>query len=139
VTSNPDQVLGGMQFDFGEFAPHLRFRPNFEIATGDDHDIISVTAPVHYRFVVQGNVVPYVGGGVTVAWINTDLDHGDHDTDFSIAATAVGGVEWPLAGDNSFFLELNVGFGGDIQDAAVLAGWMFGGGGKSSGPAKAQP
>jgi hypothetical protein len=138
VTSNPDQIMGGMQFDFGEFVPHLRFRPNFEIASGDDFDIISATAPVHYRFVVQGNVVPYAGGGVTVAWVNHDLGNGNNDTNFEIAATAVGGVEWPLAGDNSFFLELNVGFG-DIQDAAVLAGWMFGGGGKSSGPAKAKP
>jgi len=33
-----------MQFNFGEFVPHLRFQPNFEFATGDDYDILSVTA-----------------------------------------------------------------------------------------------
>jgi len=137
VTSDPDQILAGMQFNFGEFVPHLRFQPNFEFATGDDFDIISVTAPVHYRFVVQANVVPYAGGGVTLAYVNHDEPHGHSDSDFEIAAKGVGGVEWPLSGGNAFFLELNIGFG-DIQDAAILAGWMFGGG-SSSGPAKAQP
>ncbi len=136
VTSNPDQVFAGMQFNFGEFVPHLRFQPNFEIATGDDQDIISITAPVHYRFAVQSKVVPYAGGGITLAWIQTDLPDNGHDHDFEIAAKAIGGVEWPLKGGNAFFLELNIGFG-DIQDAAVLAGWMFGGG--SPGPAKANP
>jgi hypothetical protein len=135
-TSDPDQVFGGMQFNFGEFVPHLRFQPNFEFATGDDYDIISVTAPVHYRFVVQANVVPYAGGGITLAYVNVDEPHGHSDSEFEIAAKGVGGVEWPLSNGNAFFLELNVGFG-DIQDAAVMAGWMFGGG--SSGPAKAQP
>jgi len=139
VTSDPDQVFAGMQFNFGEFVPHLRFQPNFEFATGDDFDIISVTAPVHYRFVVQGNVVPYVGGGLTLAWVNADLPQGQSDSEFEIAAKAIGGVEWPLRGANAFFLELNVGVG-DIQDVAVVAGWMFGGGGAApSGPAPAQP
>jgi hypothetical protein len=137
VTSDPDQIFAGMQFDFGEFVPHLQFVPNFEIATGDDHDIVSVTAPVHYRFVVQGNVVPYAGGGLTVAWVKHDLSHGGSDSDFEIAAKGIGGVEWPISGGNKFFLELNVGFG-DIQDAEVMAGWMFGGGG-SAGPSRAQP
>jgi hypothetical protein len=126
-----------MQFNFGEFVPNLRFQPNFEIATGDDHDIVSVTVPVHYRFVVQGNVVPYAGGGLTLAYVNQDLPHGDSDSDFEIAAKGIGGVEWPLRNGNAFFLELNVGFG-DIQDVAIMAGWMFGGG-STSGPAKAQP
>jgi hypothetical protein len=138
VSNNPDQIVAGMQFNFGEFVPHLRFQPNFELATGDDHDIISITAPVHYRFVVEGNVVPYAGGGLTVAWVNVDLPRGRSDSDFEIAATGVGGVEWPMRDHNAFFLELNVGFG-DIQDVAVMAGWMFGGGGEVQRPAPAQP
>ncbi len=137
VTSDPDQVFAGMQFNFGEFVPNLRFQPNFEIATGDDFDIISITTPVHYRFVVQGKVVPYAGGGITFAYVNMDLPRDRSDSDFEIAAKAIGGVEWPLSNGNAFFLELNVGFG-DIQDVAVLAGWMFGGG-SSGGPTPAQP
>jgi hypothetical protein len=129
-----------MQFNFGEFAPRLRFQPNFEIGLGDDYTIISVTTPVHYRFKVNANCVPYAGGGVTLAFVDHDLDNGPNDRDFEIAAKAVGGIEWPLQGSKQFFLELNIGVG-DIQDAEVLAGWMFGApeSAPSSGPEKASP
>ena len=49
-----------MQFDFGRFVPRLRFQPNFEGVAC--YTIITVTAPVHYRFKVDANVVPYAGG-----------------------------------------------------------------------------
>lgn len=140
VANDPDQIVAGMQFNFGEFAPRLRFQPNFEIGLGDDYTIVSVTAPVHYRFKVDANVVPYAGGGITLAFVDHDLDSGSNDRDFEIAAKAVGGVEWPLQGSKQFFLELNIGVG-DIQDAEVLAGWMFGApeSSPSSGPQKASP
>jgi hypothetical protein len=109
------------------------------VGLGDDYTIITVTAPVHYRFKVDANIVPYAGGGITLGWVDHEFDNGDDDTDFEIAAKAVGGVEWPLKGNNAFFLELNIGVG-DIQDAEVLAGWMFGAApSSSSGPAKANP
>jgi hypothetical protein len=133
VTSDPDQGFVGLHINFGEFAPHLRFIPNFEAAAGDDFTIFSVTAPVHYRFPVQAEITPYAGGGITAAFVDIDLPRGRDDTDFEIAAKAIGGVSWPFGSGNEFFLELNVGFG-DIQDAAVLAGWIFGGGGRSPAP-----
>jgi len=139
VTSDPDQVMGGMQFNFGDFVPRLRFQPNFEVGIGDDHTIITVTAPVHYRFKVDANLVPYAGGGITLGWVDHELDNGDDDSDFEIAAKAVGGLEWPLKGNKQFFTELTVGFG-DIQDVEVLVGWMFGAPpSSSSGPTKANP
>jgi len=137
-SGSPHAVFGGVHFNFGEFVPHLRFQPNVELAFGDDFQILSVTAPVHYRFDVEGNVTPYAGGGVTVAWVNEDLPRGRDESDLEIALKGIGGVEWPLQGGNDFFLELNVGFG-DIQDFQVLAGWMFGSGGRGSVPKPSQP
>jgi hypothetical protein len=141
ASSDPDQVVGGIHFNFGEFVPRLRFQPNLELGLGDDYTIISATAPVHYRFKVDANVVPYAGGGLTLAFVNFDPPQGDDETDFEIGAKAVGGVEWPLSGNNAFFVELNVGFG-DIPDVQVMAGWMFGAassGSSDSGPSKATP
>lgn len=139
ASSNPDQVVAGMQFNLGDFVPHLRFQPNFELGFGDDRTIISVTAPVHYRFPVNANIVPYAGGGITLAYIHHDLGGGQDDSNFDIAAKAVGGVEWPLQGSKQFFLELTAGFG-DIPDVEVLAGWMFGAASTApSGPTKANP
>ena len=139
VANNPDQIVAGMQFNFGEFVPRLRFQPNFEIGIGDDHTLVSVTAPVHYRFKVGANLVPYAGGGITLAFVDHDLDNGGNDRDFEIAAKAIGGVEWPLKGSKQFFLELNLGVG-DIQDSQMMAGWMFGAPEASPpGPTKATP
>lgn len=138
VSSDPDQGFVGIHFNFGEFAPHLRFQPNAEVAAGDDHTTLSVTAPVHYRFVVNGGVTPYVGGGVTVALDDVDRPRGRDDTDLEIGARGIGGVEWPLRDGNDFFLELTVGFG-DIQDVQVLAGWMFGTGQRRSPSGPSRP
>ena len=132
VANDPDQIVAGMQFNFGEFAPRLRFQPNFEIGIGDDFNIITVTAPVHYRFKVNANLVPYAGGGVTVGYVDHDVPNGD--SDFEIAAKAIGGVEWPLRGGTAFFVEVNIGFG-DIQDGQIMAGWMFGAAPTSPAPA----
>jgi hypothetical protein len=136
VSNNPDQIVGGMQFNLGTFAPRLQFQPNFEVGIGDDWNIITVTAPVHYRFKVNANIVPYAGGGVTIGYRDHDVPNGD--SDFDIALKGVGGVEWPLAAGNAFFLEMNVGFG-DFQDQEILAGWMFGAPPSSTGPSKANP
>ena len=133
VTSDPDQGFLGIHFNFGEFAPHVRFQPSLEIATGDDFDILSVNLPVHYRFAPPADVVPYLGGGVVTAFVDHDRPQGD-DSDFEIGFRAIGGIEWPLRDNNDFFLELNLGFG-DVQDVQILAGWMFGfGGGYTSSP-----
>ena len=48
VANNPDQLLGGAHFDFGEFSPNVRFLPNVELGVGDDHTVVSVTGPAHY-------------------------------------------------------------------------------------------
>ncbi|PYQ10974.1 MAG: hypothetical protein DMH00_09450 [Acidobacteria bacterium] len=133
VSDNPDQIVAGMQFNFGEFVPRLRFQPNFEVGIGDDFTLVSVTAPVHYRYKVNANLVPYAGGGITVLFRDHDLNDGRNDRDLAIAAKAVGGVEWPLQGNRQFFLELNLG-AGDNQDAELLAGWMFGAPESSSTP-----
>jgi hypothetical protein len=128
LADDPDQVVVGAHFDLGEFADHLRFVPNVEAGFGDDHTILSFTAPVHYRWEELGetNVIPYAGGGVSVAWIHPDDDGpgNDDDDDLDLGLRAVGGAEWPLAERRAFFVELNVVFG-DVHDFQVVAGWTF--------------
>lgn len=134
VSSDPDQGFLGVHFNFGEFAPHLRFQPSLEVATGDDYDILSANFPAHYRFSPAANIVPYVGGGVVAAFVDYDPPNRRSDSDFEIGFKAIGGIEWPLRNNNDFFLEVNIGFG-DIQDAQILAGWMFGfGSGTTTSP-----
>jgi opacity protein-like surface antigen len=125
-SDDPDQVLVGAHFDLGELVDNLRFQPNVQLGFGDDATTIFATAAVHYHFDVAGNFEPYAGGGVSAGWINVDLPdnaQGD-DSDFEAGFQATGGVEWPLRGGNSVFVELNLGFG-DIHDTQIVVGWTF--------------
>ena len=127
VQSDPDQGFVGAQFNFGEFAPRLRFQPNVELGFGDDPTIFSITVPVLYRFDVSPDITPYAGGGVVVLLDNHDPPGQKDDTDLEIGIRGYGGIEWPLRSGNAFFLEFSVGFS-DIPDVQFLAGWNFGAG-----------
>ncbi len=124
VQSNPDQGFVGAQFNFGEFAPRVRFQPNIELGFGDDHTILSTTVPAFYRFAKPASFTPYVGGGVTALLDRHDSPGKGDDTNVEVGIRVVGGIEWPLKGGNAFFLELTGGFG-DIPEVQFLAGWNF--------------
>ena len=125
VSDDPDQFVAGVQADFGEFVTNLRFQPNLELGLGDDTTIVSLTAPVHYRFPLEGSLTLYAGGGLTLGFIDRDEVRGneDDDSDFEISPMAVGGVAWPV-GQSELSLELNL-IGGDFPNVKLMAGWMF--------------
>ncbi len=127
VGDDPDQVLIGLTQDFGELVDRLRLQPSLEVGVGDDHTIVSGVVPVHYRFTAGGGAVPYLGGGVLLAWIDRDLPpqaRGRDDSEFDIAPVLVGGVEWPAGRRGDAFLELQVP-GGDAHDAKLVLGYLF--------------
>ncbi len=127
LTTDPDQIVGGAQFNLGEFRPNLRFQPDVQLGVGDDFTTLYATAPVYYRFDVQEKFTPYAGGGVTLGFVDHDLpatSSGD-ETSFEIGARATGGLEWNRSGGTPFAVELSLGFG-DVHDAQVVALWSFG-------------
>ncbi len=126
LTSDPDQFVGGVQFNLGEFRRHLRFQPDVELGFGDDATTLFVTVPVYYRFKVDQEFTPYAGGGVALGFVDRDLPptSSADDTSFEIGGRATGGLEWNLSGGGAFAVELSLGFG-DIHDAQVVAVWNF--------------
>ena len=120
--NDPDQLVIGVHFDLGQILDNLQFRPNIELGIGDDHTVLAVTAPVHYRFKAHSEVRPYAGGGPAIGLV--DRDRPGAGTDLEIALKAVAGAEWRLRNGNDFFVELNLVFG-DLHDAQILAGWTF--------------
>jgi len=131
ISSNPDQIVGGVQLDLGEFAEHVRFQPSAEIAFGDHVNTIQANIMVAYYFPVESNITPYAGGSISAAFYDFSsncrgfarsfgCDH--HDT--RIAPVAVGGIETKLSGKTRFLAELQLGFG-DLADAKIVAGWLF--------------
>ena len=124
VGDKPDQVLVGLHQDLGEFVDRVRLQISVELGFGDDRTIASVTLPVHYRFRVEQDFVPYLGGGLVLGFIDLDRDRGD-DSEFEIAPVLVGGIEKPVRGGNDLLLELHLTPGDDLHDAKVIVGWMF--------------
>jgi hypothetical protein len=121
--SNPDQIIVGGQYDFGEIARRVHIDPHFELGFGDDSAILSGTAAFLYVWDRKGTVQPYVGGGPEIGVVWVDHPNGS-DTDFEIAIKAMGGGRWQLKSGNEFFLELDVIFG-DLHDVQFMVGWRF--------------
>ncbi len=135
ISSDPDQVIGGVHFDLGDFARGVRFQPSAEIGFGDDVVTLLANGMVSYYFPIDAPVTPYAGGALTVAFYDFDSDcegfggrfgrgRGDCDSETEIGPTAVGGIEMKLDGGSRFLAELNVGFA-DLPEVKVVAGWTF--------------
>ncbi len=126
VTSDPDQIFGGVHFNLGEFARDVRFRPTVDIGVGDDATLLSATADVFYVFSKVQVWKPYVGGGVGLSYVTLDnVPPGIDDSDTDIAFLALGGVETKLKSGTKFFLEGKVGLGDNDPDLKVGAGWSW--------------
>ena len=135
LSSDPDQVVGGVQFDLGEFASHVRFQPSVDIGVGDHTTTVSGNLMVSYYFPVQAKVTPYAGGSLTATYFNFDQNCRGFaasiarrgrcdDSDTEIAPAGVGGIEMKLSGKVRFLAELQVGFA-DLPETKVVAGWIF--------------
>jgi len=127
VTDDPDQVVAGVQFNFGEFVRNLRFQPDVQAGFGDDFTTLYANVPVYYRFNADQKFTPYAGGGIALGFVDYDLPAGSSgdDTSFEVGARVTGGLEWDLSGGGEFAVELSLG-SGDIHDAQVVAVWNFG-------------
>jgi opacity protein-like surface antigen len=127
VTDDSEQVVGGVHFNLGEVSRDLRFQPDLQVGSGDDHTTVYGTVPLYYRFRRMSRVVPYAGGGLALGYVDVDLpdnSQGD-DSEFETGAKATGGLEWPRVNTRqSFFVELSLGFG-DVHDVSLLAAWSF--------------
>ncbi|MFN8177464.1 MAG: hypothetical protein U0167_06035 [bacterium] len=126
LSSNPDQLVVGAHLDAGRLAPRVRFQPALELGVGDHATILSVKAPVHYRFPTSGDIRPYLGGGVSVGFVSVDTGpfRDSHDDDVNFALDVIGGLEWQLRSGNLFSLEMDL-MAGDLADFELMAGWTF--------------
>ena len=121
--TSTDQNIGGAQFLETPIANNLFLVPSAEIGVGDDHWIVSATAPFHYRFRTKAKIRPYAGGGVTIGFDRKTKGSKD-ETNTEIALRATGGVIFRLKGGREMFGELNLVFG-DLNDIQAMIGWRF--------------
>ncbi|HHQ13493.1 MAG TPA: hypothetical protein ENK16_00545 [Chromatiales bacterium] len=126
LSVDPDQVVGGIQWDVGRIVPNLRLQPNLELGLGDDKITLFGSLPVHYLFHIQSAVTPYAGAGVSVGIVNRDrpASKGGDDTSVEAGLRLIGGLEWKMKSGKPFAVEMNIGIG-DVADFQAKAVWSF--------------
>ena len=127
-----DSTIGfraGMAIDPDEFVIGIHFRtdpiserslfivPSFEAGFGDA-TMIAINGDIHWVFDLESKLDPYVGGGITVNWFDTDS--GNSDTE--VGGSVLGGLMLGQTDLGRMFLELKLGLG-DVPDAKILVGW----------------
>jgi hypothetical protein len=121
--SDPDQLIGGVNFLETKIADNVFLWPNAELGVGDDYLILSGTAPFFYRFETSTGLRPYAGGGVSIGIVRFDGPR-ESDTSTEIALQLTGGVIFQLKGGTEMFGELNLS-SGDLRDISAMIGWRF--------------
>jgi opacity protein-like surface antigen len=122
LSSDPDQVYGGVHLDLGEFTKDVRFRPTVEVGFGDDQTVVQLAGEVHYVFSKYEAWKPYVGGGLGLTYINYDDDHPQKDSDTEASLSAIGGVETELKQGTKVFFEFKLGLTHDDPDIKLGVG-----------------
>jgi opacity protein-like surface antigen len=116
LSSDPDQVYGGIHFNLGEFAKDVRFRPSMELGFGDDLVLVQMLAEVHYVFSNVQVWKPYLGGGLGLTYVNYDNGHFGDDSETDVSLNPIGGIETMLNQGIKFFFELKLGLADDDPD-----------------------
>lgn len=124
LSLDPDQVHFGAHIDYGNFAEHVRFRPNIELGFGDNLKLFTMNAEAAYRFSERWDVwSPYLGGGVG-ANIKSFEHRRDTTSQTDVGLNLLGGIEKGLSNGDRFFIEAKVSLN-DIPDAKIAVGWTF--------------
>lgn len=108
---DPDDFLIGVHFESKPVAEDLRFVPSVEVGFGDV-TMVAGNADLHYMFDTSSARKPFVGGGFTINWFDTD-----NDDDIEFGGSILGG----LALNEKYFVEAKVGLG-DVPDWKFLIG-----------------
>jgi len=116
LSSDPDQVYGGVHLNLGEFTKDVRFRPSVEVGFGDDRTLVQMLAEVHYVFSTFQALKPYAGAGLGLTYVNYDDGHPGDGSDTGGSLNAIGGVETELKQGMTLFFELKVGLAHDDPD-----------------------
>ena len=126
VSDRPDQILVGLQLNLGELIENLQFEPNVELGAGDDQTILSVGAPVFYRWPETGPFDFYGGGGIALGFVDRDEadESGEDDgVEFVIAPMLAAGLAWPV-GESEAGVELAL-TANELQNVKLVFRWMF--------------
>ena len=112
LSLEPDAFLVGVHFKSSVLEKNLSFVQSVEAGFGDA-TMIAGNADLHYVFNTESKLAPYVGGGLTLNWVDND---GGSDTE--VGGSILGGIDLT----RKMFLEAKAGLG-DVPDWKFVVGW----------------
>jgi hypothetical protein len=125
---NPDQFVLGGEALVGSISNLVLVVPGLDLGIGDNAKVfaINVDGLVNLVRLPGSDATIYAGAGPTIAVI--DPDEGDGATDAGLSL--IGGLRIKSGNSGAYNLALRIGIG-DIPDAKVTVGYLFGFGGGS--------
>ena len=111
MTINPDDFLIGLHFKSKPMAENLSLVPSVEAGFGDV-TMVAGNLDLHYDLKGGGKMNPYLGGGITLNWFDTD---GGSETDFG--GSLLGGITL----SEKWYFETKFGLG-DVPDWKLYVG-----------------
>ena len=114
LSLDPDDFLIGIHFKSKSIDEGLTLVPSIEAGFGD-LTWVGGNLDLHYQFKTESDLAPYIGGGITLNWFDTE---GDSETDFG--GSILGGISL----SPKFFLEGKVGLG-DVPDWKFYVGYRL--------------
>jgi hypothetical protein len=116
LSSDPDQVYGGVHFDLGELTKDVRFRPSVEVGFGDDRKLVQMLAEVHYVFSNFASWKPYLGGGLGLTYVDYHGSHPKNGSNTGGSLNAIGGIESEITQRMKLFFEFKLGLAHEDPD-----------------------
>jgi hypothetical protein len=93
-----------------------------ELGFGDDQTLLQVLGEVQYVFSGFPTLIPYLGGGLGLTYVNYDDDHPRDGSDTEGSLCAIGGIETELYPGTNLFFEFKVGMTNDDPDIKLGIG-----------------
>ena len=122
----PDQIVFGGHVVIGEIAPSTTFDPSLELGLGDNLTTVNFNLDLHYHFTInETDWKPYIGAGIGIAFVEADQSDFQDSSTTGVGGSLILGAGIPTKSGNRFFGEIKFGFGDEIADLKLMAGWNF--------------
>lgn len=121
----PDQLHFGIHVPIS-LTQHVRVQPNLEFGTGERLTLVALYSDLHYLFVTERVIQPYIGAGAGMTLLRRQGDLPGHTPSVNVRSSlaALFGVEIPLKDSHALMTELKVGISG-VPDLTLVIGVTF--------------
>jgi hypothetical protein len=114
-------AVGSAHLEFEQPGSRFHLLPNVQFWSNDLLTDVNPNFDLYYHFVSEGEVTPYVGGGIGLHFLDVDVPGVDSETD--VGGNLMGGLRFP-ARNMHFFMEGRYTIS-DVNQGSLQGGMTF--------------